>query len=102
MYREDGKLAARGRHVKYLPMGRFWDMASNPLFFPLAKKASDLQHAKWLRDPERTKVFYEIRQKPKWKNVSVGCRKRPVQVKTIIIELPCAIAHIFFPACRES
>lgn len=56
MYREDGKLAARGRHVKHLPMGRAWDLTATPLVFPLASKLHMRQHEQWLRDPERTKV----------------------------------------------
>eukprot|EP00752_Nemacystus_decipiens_P012870 g11394.t2 len=55
MYREDGKLAARGRHVKHLPMGRAWDLTATPLLFPLASKLQMRQHEQWLRDPERTK-----------------------------------------------
>ncbi|CAM9868520.1 unnamed protein product [Scytosiphon promiscuus] len=55
MYREDGKLAARGRHVKHLPMGRAWDLTATPLLFPLARKYMGRQHEQWLRDPERTK-----------------------------------------------
>lgn len=56
MYREDGKLAARGRHVKHLPMGRAWDLTATPLLFPLASKLQMRQHEQWVRDPERTKV----------------------------------------------
>lgn len=56
MYREDGKLAARGRHVKYLPMGRAWDLSATPLLFPVLRKLSERRHQQWLRDPERTKV----------------------------------------------
>lgn len=59
MYREDGKLAARGRHVKHLPMGRAWDLSTIPFVFPYARKLSERQHAQWLRDPERSKVKVE-------------------------------------------
>ncbi|CAM9579709.1 unnamed protein product [Ectocarpus sp. 4 AP-2014] len=55
MYRQDGKLAARGRHVKHLPMGRAWDLSTIPFVFPYARKLSERQHAQWLRDPERSK-----------------------------------------------
>lgn len=55
MYREDGKLAATGRHVKYLPMGRAWDLTATPLLFPVATKWMNRQHERWLKDPERTK-----------------------------------------------
>lgn len=56
MYREDGKLAAWGRHVKHLPMGRAWDLTATPIMFPLARKWQTRQHDKWLEDPQRTKV----------------------------------------------
>ncbi len=56
MYREDGKLAARGRHVKHLPMGRAWDLTATPSLFPYARKWTMRQHEQWLKDPERTKV----------------------------------------------
>ena len=56
MYREDGKLAAKGRHVKYLPMGRMWDLSMQPFLFPLVRKLSHLQHDHMLKDLERTKV----------------------------------------------
>lgn len=56
MYREDGKLAARGRHVKHLPMGRAWEMAAKPVVFPLAQKWMGRQHEQWATDPERTKA----------------------------------------------
>ena len=59
MYREDGKLAATGRHVKYLPMGRAWDITATPLFFPVATKWMTRQHKRWLTDPERTKARRE-------------------------------------------
>ena len=61
MYREDGKLAARGRHVKHLSMGRAWDLSATPLLFPLARKWTMRQHEQWLRDPERTKVKLTLR-----------------------------------------
>lgn len=56
MYREDGKLAARGRHVKYLPMGRMWDLAMTPLAFPLTRITSNRLRDRVLADPERTKA----------------------------------------------
>lgn len=61
MYREDGKLAARGRHVKYLPMGRMWDLTATPLLFPFASKLVDRQHREWVKNPERTKVRKRLR-----------------------------------------
>ncbi|CAM9341667.1 unnamed protein product [Phaeothamnion confervicola] len=33
----DGRLAAWGRHIKYLPMGRLWDAAMHPAIYPLAR-----------------------------------------------------------------
>lgn len=60
MYREDGKLAARGRHIKYLPMGVIWDMVATPFLFPLAREAQCRVHDRWLADPERTKAREEL------------------------------------------
>ncbi|CAM9760313.1 unnamed protein product [Laminaria digitata] len=62
MYREDGKLAATGRHVKYLPMGRAWDLTATPLLFPVATKWMVRQHERWLKDPHRTKARRERRR----------------------------------------
>lgn len=58
MYREDGKLAARGRHVKHLPMGLMWDSIMQPLLYPVGVGLAQLQHKKMLKDLERTKVSH--------------------------------------------
>lgn len=76
MYREDGKLAARGRHVKHLPMGRMWDLAATPLLFPLARKWTDWQHVKWLSDMERTKARQETYSRARGRGLMhLSCRK---------------------------
>lgn len=56
MYREDGSLAARGRHVKYLPMGPGWDLCAKSWLFPLAQRFNSRRHAKRLTDPEAARV----------------------------------------------
>ncbi|CAN0435105.1 unnamed protein product [Discosporangium mesarthrocarpum] len=57
MYTEEGLLAARGRHIKYLPMGVAWDLTGTiPGLFPIAARLFDWRHNLWARDPERTLV----------------------------------------------
>lgn len=56
MYREDGKLAARGRHVKFLPMGTAWDLSFTRLLFPFARMLFKYHHQRLAQDPERTKA----------------------------------------------
>lgn len=82
MYREDGKLAATGRHVKYLPMGRAWDLTATPLLFPVATKWMVRQHERWLTDPERTKAR---RKSPR---VIGGKREEKVQGRISPSNLP--------------
>lgn len=56
MYREDGKLAARGRHVKYLPMGWIWDLGQHPLLFSLFRSLSERTHQQIKQNPDRVKA----------------------------------------------
>eukprot|EP00953_Heterococcus_sp_UTEX-ZZ885_P016175 9113-Heterococcus_DN1.PRE.2 len=53
---ECGTLVARGRHVKFLPMGRAWDLLMLPPLLPVAAAFHKRDIAKRLQDPERTMV----------------------------------------------
>jgi hypothetical protein len=53
---ECGTLVARGRHVKFLPMGAAWDLLMQKPLLVVAAAFHKRDIAKRLQDPERTMV----------------------------------------------
>jgi acyl-coenzyme A thioesterase PaaI-like protein len=35
LHSKDGRLLARGKHIKYMPMGSLWDFIASPMFLPI-------------------------------------------------------------------
>eukprot|EP01034_Spumella_vulgaris_P021419 gene21419-27449_t len=35
LHTTDGRLLARGKHIKYMPMGSLWDFIASPMFLPI-------------------------------------------------------------------
>jgi hypothetical protein len=71
---ECGTLVARGRHVKFLPMGRAWDLLMLPPLLPVAAAFHKRDIAKRLQDQERTMVrgtFSEIVLAPTLRSCSI-------------------------------